>query len=142
MFQKKPHIPLTIVFIRLAGSCQKLSLLRSSSMRSKGHPVTHLLFESRSRLENNSLFAKRFQCIFTFFRKIHRSFKTFRGFLYKFTTLHFFLFRFCISFSTQHKMPFFVPNIPFAFKFIGISTFLLDQMSKLRNKNTVHTKIL
>lgn len=57
MFQKKPHIPLTIVFIRLAGSCQKLSLLRSSSMRSKGHPVTHLLFESRSRLENNSLFA-------------------------------------------------------------------------------------
>lgn len=106
MFQKKPHIPLTIVFIRLAGSCQKLSLLRSSSMRSKGHPVTHLLFESRSRLENNSPFAKRFQCIFTFFRKIHRSFKTFRGFLYKFTTLHFFYLDFVLVFQLSTKCPF------------------------------------
>lgn len=99
MFQKKPHIPLTIVFIRLAGSCQKLSLLRSSSMRSKGHPVTHLLFESRSRLENNSLFAKRFQCIFTFIRKI-------RGFLYKFTTLHFFYLDFVLVFQLSTKCPF------------------------------------
>lgn len=136
MFQKKPHIPLTIVFIRLAGSCQKLSLLRSSSMRSKGHPVTHLLFESRSRLENNSLFAKRFQCIFTFFRKIHRSFKTFRGFLYKFTTLHFFIQILYQFFNLAQNALFSSAIFLLHSKFISISTFLFEQMSELYNIET------
>lgn len=125
MFQKKSHIPLTIVFIRLAGSCQKLSLLRSSSMRSKGHPVTHLLFESRSRLKNNSLLVH-------FFRLSKRSTEVFELSDGSCISLqhYIFLFRFCISFSTQHKMPFFVRNIPFAFK---SSVYLLSYLNRCPN---------